>query len=114
MLVSPRLADAIRRWLAIRGDEPGYLFLGVRGGDASRPMNGDCVRKALSRWAKSAGIKAACRPHGLRHSAATEVAKRGSLAQLMALGGWASFSAARRDLDERSEERKTALALVDI
>ena len=48
------------------------------------------------------------------HSSATEVARRGSLSQLMALGSWASMSAASRYLDERNEERLAALGLVEL
>jgi integrase len=53
------------------------------------------------------------RPHGLRHSAATEVARHGSLDELMSLGGWKSFSAAQVYLDQRVDQRRRALALVD-
>lgn len=114
VLVSASCAEAIGRWLAVRGDGPGYLFVGIRGGDASHPLNGESVRRTLAFWARRAGLRGAVRPHGMRHSAATEVARRGSLAQLMALGGWASLSAAKRYLDDRQEERKSALRLVDL
>lgn len=114
VLVSQRCAEAIARWVAVRGEAPGFLFVGVQNGDATRPMNGESIRRIVARWARKAGLRGAIRPHGLRHSAATEVARRGSLAQLMALGGWSSMSAARRYLDDRQEERQGALALVDL
>ena len=63
---------------------------------------------------QQAGVKSPCRPHGLRHRSATEVARRGFLAQLMSIGGWASMSAASRYLDERNEERLQALGLVEL
>jgi hypothetical protein len=56
----------------------------------------------------------ASRPHGLQHSSATEVARPGSLGQLVALGSWASLSAASRYLEELQTERIAALGLVDL
>jgi len=113
--VTERVGDAIRAWLDVRGRDPGPLFVRVKGRTASSGgIGGETVRRIVRNWARRAGLKGTVRPHGLRHSAATEVAKRGSLAQLMALGGWASMSAAKRYLDERQEERKSALALVDL
>jgi integrase len=114
VLVSPRTAAALRAWLALRGDVPGFLFVGIKGGDASRPMNGESVRRLVRFWAGRAGIKSTIRPHGLRHSSATEVARRGSLAELMALGGWRSMSAAQKYLDRHDDERASALRIVDL
>ncbi len=111
--VSERTAAAIVAWLAVRGSEPGALFHRMdRNGDRSH-LTGESVRHALKMRAKEAGIKAPCRPHGLRHSAATELARRGSLDELMSLGGWKSLSAASAYLDKRDENRRRALALVD-
>ncbi len=70
--------------------------------------------RIMLRAARQAGLQRVVRPHGLRHSSATEVARRGSLSQLMALGSWASMSAASRYLDERSEERLQAIGLVEV
>ncbi len=114
VLISARCAQALTRWIEVRGADPGPLFRRTRAVDPSVPLSGESVRRALRRWAKAAGIKAAVRPHGLRHSSATTVAKRGSLAEVMAIGGWSSFSSAERYLDRRTEERRTALALVDV
>lgn len=114
LAVSERTAAAIVAWLAVRGDEPGALFHRLdRAGDRS-PLSGEAVRQLLRGWAKRAGVRATVRPHGLRHSAATELAKRGSLDELMSLGGWRSLSAASAYLDKGGENRRRALALVDL
>ena len=77
-------------------------------------LSGEAIRRLVSTRAKQAGLQRVVRPHGLRHSSATEVARRGSLSQLMALGSWASMSAASKYLDERNEERLQALGLVEV
>jgi integrase len=106
--------DAIRRWLAVRGEAPGWLFVRTDRADDSVPLAGESVRRLLRSWAKQAGVRATIRPHGLRHSGATEVAARGSLASLMAYGGWSSMTSASRYLDKREQHRAEALELVDL
>jgi len=116
LLVSERAAAALLRWIKVRGSDPGPLFHRLdRAGDLNKmpDLAGESVRRILSGWAAKAGIKTRIRPHGLRHSAATEVARHGSLDELMSLGGWKSFSAAQVYLDQRVEQRRRALALVD-
>ena len=115
VLVTERTAAAIEAWLAVRGREAGPLFVRLKGRRSdSGALNGESVRRLLTAWAKRAGLRGPCRPHGLRHSSATTCAKRGSLAELLALGGWASLSAARRYLDSHDEDRQAALRLVDV
>lgn len=119
--ITQRCVEAINRWLALRGSMlpevatgGGLMFLAIRDADPSRALNGESIRKLVASWARRAGVKAPCRPHGLRHSAATTCAKRGSLAELMALGGWSSLAAARRYLDNHQEDRAAALRHVEI
>ncbi len=115
VLVSQRTAEAIARWLAVRGTQPGPVFHRLDRRQAEpKPLRGESVRRLLRSWAPRAGVRSTIRPHGLRHSAATEVARRGSLAQLMALGQWSTLSAASSYLDRHAEERRTALGLVDL
>lgn len=113
LLVSERTASAIAAWLAIRGSEAGALFHRLDRADHREHLSGEALRLLLAARAREAGIKAPCRPHGLRHAAATELAKRGSLAELQELGGWRSLSAASVYLDRRTEQRRRALNLVD-
>lgn len=113
LLVSERTAEALRAWLAVRGAEPGALFFRLDRAGERAHLSGEALRLLLAARAREAGIKAPVRPHGLRHAAATELAKRGSLDELQALGGWRSLSAAAVYLDRRDEQRRRALALVD-
>lgn len=83
-------------------------------GQDRRALTGDAVRIMLRARAGQAGLKSPCRPHGLRHSAATSVAHRGTLSELMAMGGWSSLSAAQQYLDRRSEERQRAVSMVEV
>lgn len=112
--VSPGTAAALRRWVELRGSEPGWLFLRTDRDDTSACLSGESVRRLLLVWAKRAGLRGAVRPHGLRHSGATEVAARGTLASLMAYGDWRSMSSASQYLDKREEERAAALEVVDL
>jgi len=77
-------------------------------------LSGESLRLILQRRGKEAGVKAPCRPHGMRHAAASECARRGSLRELQSLGGWRSLSAAAHYLDERQSERRRALGLVAV
>lgn len=84
-LVSPNheATAAIEVWLDIRGREPGALFLSMD--HAARSvlrstrdgrLSGNAIYDLVRRLGKRAGIKVPVRPHGLRHQAATEMARR--------------------------------------
>lgn len=113
LLVSERTAAALAAWLAVRGADPGALFHRLDRRGERDHLSGESLRQLLAARAREAGIKAPCRPHGLRHSSASELARRGSLDELMSLGGWRSLSAASAYLDKRDEQRRRALAIVD-
>lgn len=114
LIVSERTAAAIAAWLAVRGTEPGALFYRLDRAGERDHLSGEAIRHALKQRAREARVKAPCRPHGMRHASATELAKRGSIDELMSLGGWRSLTAASAYLDKRDETRKRALALVDL
>jgi integrase len=84
-----------------------------REGDSGQ-LDGETIRRLVRTWAKRAGIRGTVRPHGLRHSSASTVAKNGSISELLAFGQWSSLSAARRYIDEHSAERAAALRAVDL
>lgn len=113
VLVSERTKTAIAGWLVARGDEPGALFHRLDRRGCRDHLTGESIRYLVKTRAKEAGVKAPCRPHGMRHSAASELARRGSLDELMSLGEWKSLSAASAYLDKHDENRRRALALVD-
>lgn len=68
-------ADALRDWLAVRGDEPGPLFwAGRKGGHLTRGqgLTGQSVYEVLKRRAEAAGV-AELSPHDLRRTTAGDL-----------------------------------------
>jgi len=115
LLVTEGIAGAIRAWLQVRGVEPGPLFHRLdRGEHRRQPLTGESVRKMLATRAQEAGVKAPVRPHGLRHAAASEVARRGSLAELRAIGQWKSLSSIEHYLDKEDAERASAMGMLEL
>lgn len=70
-LPAPTVA-AVRAWLAVRGEAPGALFLGFRGGKGKR-LAGSGLYRTVRGLGQAVGAKV--RPHGLRHTAITEAVK---------------------------------------
>ncbi len=101
----------IRRLLRLRGEGPGFLLLRLRDPDAEQPLSGEALRLALQRRARQLGL-GIIRPHGLRHASASACLRRGSLAELQALGAWRSLSSAARYVDQDAGVRQQALRLV--
>jgi integrase/recombinase XerC len=64
--------EAINSWLAVRGEAPGALLVGFRGGKGKR-LSGGGVYRAVRGADRAVGVKV--RPHGLRHTAITEAVK---------------------------------------
>lgn len=67
--------EALRDWIAVRGNHAGPLFIaldraaGKRAGDGR--LTGDSVCCMVHALSKAAGLTREARPHGLRHSAIT-------------------------------------------
>jgi len=117
VLIGAKAAASLREWILSRGTWAGPLFVRVKGAGETEtlgPLSGESVRLLVRSRAQQAGCKATCRPHGMRHASATEVARRGSLAELQALGQWQTLSAAAHYLDERAETRQRAIGLVEV
>lgn len=114
VLLSSGSVASLHRWLAMRGDVAGPVFHRMRQAPELHQLDGVSVWRMLDARRRQAGIKGRVRPHGLRHSAASEVARRGSLSELRAIGGWRSLSSVQHYLDDRQEERQRAMALVDL
>ena len=89
LTLPPKAATAVVAWLAVRGFDPGPLFVAVdpgvgragRGGQlraARARLTGEAVGRLLAVLARRAGISAPVRPHGLRHTAITALLDTGA------------------------------------
>jgi integrase len=73
LTVSDRAADAVKAWVAIRGDWPGPLFTRLDGAaKAPERLTGHGVNDLVKALARRAGLPRTVRAHGLRHQAVTE------------------------------------------
>jgi integrase/recombinase XerC len=64
--------DALSAWISVRGGGPGPLFTNFdRAGKGSGSLTGAAVYYIVRGLGETAGVKA--RPHGIRHTAITEV-----------------------------------------
>ena len=68
-LPAPTL-EALRAWLAVRGTEPGPLFVNYDRAGKGRRLTGTSLYRLVRRL--GAGVGLTVRPHGLRHAAITE------------------------------------------
>jgi integrase/recombinase XerC len=62
--------QALAAWVAVRGDAPGPLFIGLSRSCLGGRLSGTAVYEIVRRLGNRAGIRAT--PHGLRHAAITE------------------------------------------
>ena len=116
MLIGRLAAASVRLWIESRGDWSGPLFHRLHAAGDQEDLghlSGEAVRLMLRQRAKQAGCGAACRPHGLRHTAASHAARQGSLASLKALGGWKTLSAPAHYLDLCNRDREQAIGIVE-
>lgn len=70
----PATLKALRAWVAVRGREPGPLFCSFRNGVPQGRLTGDGLHDMMAKWGVDLDIL--LRPHGLRHSAITDVLDR--------------------------------------
>lgn len=72
-------AEALERWIEARGSTPGPLFVRLDHAHADgelQRLSGTAVWDLVRALGRAAGLKTPVRPHGLRHQAATELARR--------------------------------------
>jgi len=117
MLIGARAAASLRLWLDLRDADTKDAAVFVRTERATEalvPISTEAVRKMLRTRSSEAGVTATVRPHGLRHTAATQVARTGSVVELKRLGGWKSLSSPARYLDRLDTDRAAAVAKVEL
>lgn len=69
LTMPPETQDALRKWIGLRGREPGPLFVNLDRGHAPRRLDGRSVARLVGDLGARVGIVA--RPHGLRHASVT-------------------------------------------
>ena len=65
--------EALRKWLEVRGVEPGPLFTNVDRAGKGRRLTGRSIHRLVQKLGNRIGAKV--RPHGLRHTSITEACK---------------------------------------
>jgi site-specific recombinase XerD len=102
------MVEAIDRWLAVRGPEPGPLFVTA----SFRPLSQPEVYRLIQRVASAAGIPQAAElsPHSIRHTVLTILHDRGYPTHVIQdLAGHADSRTTRRyDLARESLDRSPA------
>jgi integrase/recombinase XerC len=79
LTLNRRTRDALRDWIAVRGPEPGPLFVRLdRAADDDQlaPLTGDSVNRMVRRLSRRAGLTREARAHGLRHQGITRALDR--------------------------------------
>lgn len=94
VFLSPGAKDAIKKYLAKRGDADEALFISVdKSGNAIGKITPRSVQRMVDRRAKEAGIPKKIHAHQLRHSFATDLLINGAdLRSVQALLGHANVS----------------------
>lgn len=71
----PKTVDAVRAWLAARGGAPGPLFVNLSPArkTAAERLTGRSLHRNLGQLGERAGVAGRVRPHGIRHTAITDV-----------------------------------------
>lgn len=105
-------AQALRDWLAIRGDEPGALFWsGRRGGHLTQGqrISGQAIGDILTKRAEIGGVDP-CTPHDLRRSFVSDLLDAGvDISTVANMAGHESIETTRR-YDRRGEQAKKRAA----
>lgn len=71
--LAPYLADALDRYLAVRGDAPGALLTNANGGGLDR----HAVARVVARLSRAAGVRRRVCPHDARHAFVTHALAAG-------------------------------------
>jgi integrase/recombinase XerC len=102
MSAPAEVLDALRGWVAVRGEVPGPLF--VRIDNAARSperLSERSITRLVSRLGRKAGVRAW--PHGLRHAAITEVIDRTDVRTAQRFSRHANLKTLQRYDDNRAD-----------
>lgn len=104
--MGPETAAPLAEWIAVRGDWEGPLFIRMDNAEPAnwrKPLTGRAIHYMVRGLALALGFSA--RPHGLRHSAITEVldATNGDLRTTKKFSRHSSFDMVERYDDNRKE-----------
>lgn len=104
------IGEALRAWLALRGDAPGPLFVAARKGGrlTDRALTGQAVRLILQRRVEAAGLDA-LRPHDLRRTFISNLLDETDAATAQQLAGHAKIETTA-GYDRRPERTRQAAA----
>jgi len=104
---------ALRAWLAVRGREPGPLFLAVKGRHKGHRLSGRHIHRLIGAYGRAVGASDV-RPHGIRHTAITQVLEltKGNVAAAAAFARHASPQTTMRYLDNLNDLAAKAAELV--
>jgi integrase len=115
--VSPKVVDAMRAWIALRGTDPGPLIYNFDASQkASRRLTGCGVWEIVKKLAAKAGLDPkTVRPHGLRHAGITTAldVMNGNITDVMKFSGHASPEMVLRYNDNRKDMAREVAMLMD-
>lgn len=114
-----RTADALKRWIALRGPAAGPLFVrmdaGADGDDRGIPrMHVNSIYKLVGASGERAGLERRVRPHGLRHRAITAAldATRGDVRAVAKFSRHSSLDTLQKYDDNRRDLQGQVAAMV--
>jgi integrase/recombinase XerD len=73
--------SAMRDWLAIRGNEPGALFVSMSNRTKNERLSRRALRDIVTRYFRAAGVHGNKTTHSLRHTAITSAIRHGAPAE---------------------------------
>lgn len=112
--IPPGTQRALDAWIEVRGDEPGALFTSMDGANFGNRLTGSAVHYMVSHLgARAAGIKV--RPHGLRHTGASTVAREsnGNVLMVQRFLGHKDPRVSMRYIDSQTDVAGEAARLID-